>query len=327
MKFTQLAKSLKEAVAPVYLIEGEEAYFRDSAVNAVRNALRITQPLLNDVRYEGETLKGDRLASFRDELYTLPMFDEKRLVRVYGLYLSEREFSAVLEPYLKKPCLSTVLCIVNAGKKPNTADLRKKSLTFVDCGREDEETLTRWLFSLMRKKGLDPDADACALMVKYCALNASRMKTETEKLKALLGEGGRVTAKTVEAEVAKDAEYKIYELTQAASGRNFAKFSEVLQDLLRKGSDEYSVISSLTSHYRTLSEIANFKGTDAEIEQALSIKSYPLKKNRELIASLGKARVEELYLALYELGAGARSGKYTKTGALSEAIARIFFRA
>ena len=53
MKFTQLAQSLKEKLEPVYLIEGEEAYFRDHAVRAIREEAGITQPLLNDVRVEG----------------------------------------------------------------------------------------------------------------------------------------------------------------------------------------------------------------------------------------------------------------------------------
>ena len=144
MKFTQLAKSLKESVAPAYLIEGEEAYFRDAAVKAVSQAVGITQPLLNNVRYEGETLKGDKLLSFRDELYTLPFFDEKRIVRAYGFFPTERDWENVVAPYLEKPCLSTVLLIVNEGKKANTAELKKKKgLVYVDCGREDEETLSR----------------------------------------------------------------------------------------------------------------------------------------------------------------------------------------
>ena len=39
MKFVQLAKHLQtEPLAPVYLIEGEEAYFRDHAVESIRAA-------------------------------------------------------------------------------------------------------------------------------------------------------------------------------------------------------------------------------------------------------------------------------------------------
>lgn len=325
MKFVQLSKALKEKIEPVYLVDGEDAYFRDSAIAAIRGAVNLTQPLLNDVRYEGETLKGDKLAAFRDELYTLPFFDEKRLVRVYGFYPTEKEFASVLQPYLDKPCSSTVLVIVNTGKKVNTADLKKKKLTVVDCGKETEETLSRWLFSLMRRAQLSPDADACDFMVRYCASDAARLKSETEKLKSLLGEGGRVTREVVDREVAKDTEYRVYELTQAASQRNFNTFTEILNELMRKGMDEYAVLSSLTSHFKTLTEVSRFRGSDEAAQATLNLKAYPLKKNREICARLGAERVKECYLSLYALGAGARSGKYTKTGALSAAIAKIFF--
>ena len=68
MKFTQLAKSLQEEISPVYLIEGEEVYFRDHAVKSIRKACALAQPSLNDVRFEGDGLKGEKFISFRDAL-------------------------------------------------------------------------------------------------------------------------------------------------------------------------------------------------------------------------------------------------------------------
>lgn len=326
MKFVQLAKSLQEeGLQPIYLLDGEEAYFREHAVKDLRAACGLTQPLLNDVRLEGETLKGDRLLSFRDELYALPFFDPKRLVRVYDFYPTEREWE-VLSRYAEHPCVSTVLVIVNGGKKANAADLkRKKGVTHVDCSRADEETLARWLFALMRREGLQPDADAAGLMVRYCAANAARMRMETEKLKQLLGDGGKVTRAVVEEQIAKDVEYKIYELTQAASRGNFSAFSEILHDLMSKGYDESAALSSLTAHFKTLTEVSLMRGTDAEIGKALGLKPYAVQKNREAAQRLGLRRTEELYRELYTLSCGMRSGNYTKSGALSCAIAQIFF--
>jgi len=325
MKFVQLANSLKEGIAPVYLIEGEEAYFRDHAVSSIRAACAISQPMLNDVRMEGETVKGN-LSDFRDNLYALPFFDEKRIVRVYEFYPSEREWKNGLKAYVQKPCPSTVLVIVNGGKKANVADLKRKSgITFVDCGREDEEMLSRWLYTLMRRRGLNAAADAAGLMVRYCARDAARMRMETERLFLLLGEGGRVTRGVVEENVAKDAEYKIYELTQAASRKNASQFWEILTDLLQKGLDENAVLASLVSHFRTLTEVLNLRGSDAEAGKILGCKPYAVQKNRELAARLGKARVEELYSDLYRLSCDMKSGRTNKSNAMSAAIAEIFF--
>ena len=326
MKFVQLAKSLKEGLAPVYLVEGEETYFRDHAVSAIRAACAISNPMLNDARYEGETLKGEGIAALVRALGTLPFLDGRRLVRACEFYPSEKEWEAYLKPYCADPCPSTVFVIVNAGKKANTAQLsRKAGVTYVDCSREDEETLARWLFGVARKQGLQMDADAAQLMVRYCARDAARMKSETEKLACVLGENGRVTRGSVEEYVAKDVEYKIYELTQAASRRNFAQFSEILTDMLGKGSDEHAVLAALTSHFRTLCEISAAGGTDADIAKLLGVKPYAVQKNRETLSRLGRGRVQALYEGLYALSSGARSGLYTKTGALFTAIAEIFF--
>ena len=326
MKFVQLAQSLQEKLEAVYLVEGEEIFFRERAVKSIKEACALTQPLLNEARFEGESLKGDKLAAFRDGLFALPFFDERRLVRVYDFYPSEREWESVLKPYVENPCPSTVLVIVNGGKKQGAAELRKKKgITFVDCARADEETLSRWLFALMRREGLVPDADAAGLMVRFCAQDAARMKRETEKLKLLLGEGGRVTRKEVEEHVSKDVEYKLYELTQAASRGNATAFWEICDELLKKGYDEAAVLASLTSHFKTLTEIANARGTDAEIGGILGQKPYAVQKNRELIARLGKERTEKLYRDLYALSCGMKSGFYGKTNAFWAAVAKIFF--
>ena len=326
MKFVQLAKSLKEGIAPVYLIEGDEVYFRDNAVSAIRAACNIGNPMLNDARYEGETLKGEGLSALVRALGTLPFLDNMRIVRACEFYPTEKEWETYLKKYCANPCPSTVFLIVNSARKPNTAQLsRKAGVTFVDCSREDEETLARWLFGVSRKMGVQMDADAAQLLVRYCARDAARMRMETEKLAYVLGENATVTRAAVEEYVAKDIEYKIYELTQAASRRNFAQFSEILSDMLGKGSDEYAVLAALISHFRTLCEVGMSAGADAETAKLLGVKPYAVQKNRELVSRLGADRVRTMYEKLYALSSGAKSGIYGKTGALDAAVAQIFF--
>ena len=326
MKFVQLAKSLKEGLASVYLIEGEEAYFRDHAVAAVRAACGIANPMLNDVRYEGETLKGEALGAFVRALGTLPFLDERRLVRACEFYPSEKEWDVYLKAYCADPCPTTVLLIVNSGKKAGGAQLaRKAGVTYVDCSREDEETLSRWLFGVARRQGLRMDADAAQLMVRYCARDAARMHTEVRKLAYVLGENGSITRETVEEYIPKDVEYRSCERTQAASRRNFEQFSQILSDMLEKGSDEHAVLAALLSHLRTVCEIAVSDAPDAELAALLGVKPYAVQKNRETVSRLGRARVQALYRGLYVLSSGAKSGVYTKTGALFAAIAEIFF--
>ena len=324
MKFVQLAKSLQEGVAPVYLIEGEEAYFRDHAVESIRAACGLQNPMLNDARCEGDAVRGDPAALVR-ALATLPFLDQKRLVRVYEYYPSEREWESFFAPYCAHPSPSTVFLIVNAGKKAGAAELRKKQLVYVDCGREDEEMLARWLFGVARRQGLAMDADAASLMVQFCNRDAARMKKETEKLALILGDGARIGRDAVEAYVARDTEYRIYELTQAASAGNYGRFSTILSDMLGQGFDEYACLAALAGHFRTLCEVLSSPLPDAALAKTLGVKPYAVQKNRRTAERLGRARVQSLCGRLYDLSAGAKSGKYNKRGALFAAIAKIFY--
>lgn len=323
MKFVEFNKTIKEKCFPVCLLEGEEAYFRERAVEAVRDTY-ITQPALNDVRFEGDSLKGEKLLSFRDGLYALPFLSEMRLARAYEFYPTEKEYETVLRKYVENPSPSTVLLIVNS--KKGNFDLKKQAgITYIDCSRESEEVLCKWLYGMLRRAKLNPDTDAVQLMVRYCASDAARMKQEIEKLTFLLGEGGRVTRETVDEYINKDIDYKIYELTQAASRKSYAVFTEILNDLLLKGFDEVAVLSSLTSHFRTLYDVSFMNGSEEEIAKTLGIKPYAVKKNREAAKAFGKEKTEEFYLSLYNLSNGVKGGLYGKESALFTAIAKIFF--
>ena len=48
MKYIELSKTLKEGPARIYLVEGDDAYFRDGALKAIKEACALTQPLLNE---------------------------------------------------------------------------------------------------------------------------------------------------------------------------------------------------------------------------------------------------------------------------------------
>lgn len=323
MKYLEFNKKIGEGIFPVYLIEGEESYFRDKAVDSIRSAC-ISEPSLNDDRVEGENLKGEKLTAFRDSLYTLPFLSEKRMVRVYEFYPTERE-AAILLPYFEKPCPSTVLLIVNSKKKGGADLKRKKGVTYVDCARESEEIVGKWLYGTLRRANVSADMDAVQKMVRYCGSDCARMYREIEKLKLLLGEGGRLTSEAVEEYVNKDIDYKIYEMTAAAARKNYSVFTEIAQELMGKGYDELALLAFLTGYYKTLCDVGECRGSDAEIAEKLDMKPYAVQKNREQLTRTGLARARELYTKLYLLSSGAKSGEYQKDGALFVAIAELFF--
>lgn len=185
--------------------------------------------------------------------------------------------------------------------------------------------LAKWLMGTARRAGVSFEGDAVSLMIRYTNFDAARMNLEVKKLALLYGEGAKISRAAVEEHVAKDVEYRAYELSQAASSGNKNGFFTILHDLMEKGFDENDALSVLVSHFRSLAEIAGMGGSDEAIGKALGLHPYAVKKNREVLSRLGKDRARSLYLRLYTLSADMRSGLFTKSGALEGAIAEIFF--
>ena len=76
---------------------------------------------------------------------SFPFISQKRLVKVTDFYPTEKEYNAYLKSYFEDPQPTTVLLIVNsASPKGKGFDLKKApNVTFVDCGRADEETIKK----------------------------------------------------------------------------------------------------------------------------------------------------------------------------------------
>ena len=326
MKFVLFKNSIEAGAAPIYLFEGEEEYFKHRGEEMLRERF-LSEPALNSAAFDGPELKGDRLTSLVAAAQCFPFCSEKRIVKVTDLFPSEREFDTYLKPYFEHPCASTILLIVNnKGGKAKGADLKKApNVTYVDCSRADEETVLRWIFTRMRCEGVACDTECCERIMRYCLGSMSRIAAETEKLLAYAGKGGTITAADVDAVVYRDAEYKIYEMTDALGRGNFAGYMSVMNELMGKGMDEAGVLNSLCNFFRTMYAVAVLKRTDADAAKVLGMKEYAVKMSRRQANAWGKERSVRTYFFILGAVNEIKSGKRTPQGALAVVNAELFF--
>lgn len=330
MKFTALKKHLQsEGVQPVYLLEGEELYFRDKGAEMIKSAC-LSQPQLNYVSFDGTAMKGDKIARIAEAVCAFPFLSKKRVVLVSEFYPSEREYETYLKPLFARPVETSVLILVNSGMgKPKTGvcDWKKKpNVTFVDCGRAEEQDAVKWVYLTLRGAGIAADGKVCSDIVRYCNGDMARIAGETEKLKAYADGGGTLTSEVVDALVYRDSEYKLYELSQAAARKDYTRFVEIMDGMVGKGYDENAFLNALCAHFRTLFEVASFKGSDLQAAQALGMKEYAVRKSREQAARFPADTLGGYYADLYEALATARAGEITFSAALETAIGKIFFK-
>ena len=57
MKYTELKNSIAAGAEKIYLLEGDDAYFRINGEEQIKSAF-LEMPELNFTAFEGETLKG-----------------------------------------------------------------------------------------------------------------------------------------------------------------------------------------------------------------------------------------------------------------------------
>ena len=325
MKFVLFKNSLKEGAAPIYLFDGEEEYFKERGEEMLKERF-LGEPSLNYSAFHGETLKGAALTSLVAAAQSFPFMSEKRIVKVTDFYPTEKEYETYLKGYFENPSADTILLIVNSSRPKGKFDLKKMpNVTYVDCGKADEETVLRWIYTQFRRAGVRADTDCCERVMHYCLGDMSRIAGETEKLIAYAGKGGAVSPEDVDAVVYKDAEYKTYEMTGAFGAGNYAKFLSVQRELMEKGADEGAVLNALCAYLRNLLEILLLKKSDAETARALGMNEYAVKMSRRQANAVGAARVRVCWEYVYAAISGVRSGELTAPAALLKVNAQLFY--
>ena len=329
MKYVEFKKFTDEnGGLPIYLFEGEEVYFREKGEDMLK-ARFLQEPSLDYASFDGSDLKGDKLKLLVDAAACFPFVSTKRVVRVMEFYPTEKEYDGYLKSLFEHPIQDTILLIVNAGKgKAGTVSFAKKpNVTYVDCGRSDEETIKRWIAITCKRAGIYADGITCGKIASYCVNDMSRISKETEKLVAYCTAQGeeRLTDAIVEGLVYPDSDYKIYELANALARKNYSEYMKIVRDLTTRGFNEAALLSALVSYFKGLYETSLCKGGDKEVAATLGIKEYAAKKNREQAAKFTKEELLATYQAVFDAVSGIKGGMLTPAGAFKMVTARLFF--
>ena len=325
MKFTELKNDIAEGAKSIYLLEGEDAYFRMKGEEMLTRAF-VQMPELNYTSFDGETLKGGALTSLVSAVESFPFMAERRVIKVTGLYPSESEYEKYLKKTFENFPSTSVLIIVNAESRKGADLKRKHSVTYVDCGKADEETVTKWVYLTLKRAGVTASVETCALVARYCLCNMSRVALETEKIIDYKGnDKSELTKDEAEALVYKEADYRIYEMTNAVARRDFGKFLSVQSELCRKNGDETALLSGLFSYFKNLLTAVASDMSDAELAKLLKMKEYGAKKTREQARAIGYGKLKNYVTYLYSAVSDIKSGITAPWIALENVNNKIFF--
>ncbi len=319
MKFENLKSSLKEQIYPIYLLEGEEDFFRDKAVELILNA-SVTEPQLNFVAYDGTyfTKSSDTLVSL---LSSCPFMSEKRALLVREWYPTATDLKdKTLKNYFDKPFDTSVLIVSNSKK----CDALKKisSVTTVDCQRGDIDLISKIVRAKCTMEGLIISTSTCKLIAEFCLYDMTRIMGEVDKLIAYKVGQADISDDDVNAMVTKTNDYKIYEMVSFIANKSYADAYKIMQEL-NSTADKQMLFASLYYHFRRMFFVVMSNKSDDELSQILGVKPFAVTMSRRQAKSFSPKRLKKIMDKLALCEQGFKSGEITFDGAFCEGVFNV----
>ncbi len=316
---TQLQASLKNgAVAPLYLVVGEDDLLRDTALATLKTAVlgEGGDEFNCDVFYGDEASGADIVACASE----VAVFAPRRLVVVKAVdKLPARECERLL-PYLHAPNeMTTVLFIAPKmdGRLKFTQALARVAIS-VDCSVPSDSQLISWLKQDAERVGVHLSEDALLMLKEACGGSLYSARRELEKLASYVPSGRAAAADDVETLRGIEPGASVFDLAAAIGMRDRGRVLAILSRNLEAGEAPLRMLGSLAWQYRRLwkaKDLLKQGGRDAEAARMLRIDPY---KVRAYLGQFSDVHLGEALGWFLEVDAKLKGGSGAKPNRIFE---------
>ena len=211
-----------------YVLAGEDAFFRRNALELIKTAF-LTEPDLNLASFSGENLDFNALVS---SVNSYPFLSEKR-VTVLSEFYPDKNLLKKFKELFVSPSSSAILVINNSKEFEGFSSL--DNAVVVSCKKADIGTLVKWIKATFSSFDISIDGERATMLADFCLLDMQRIQNETNKIIDYLGRGGEVTESVIKEIVYKDADYKIFQMTDFVAQKKYQEAYAVIIDMLSRG--------------------------------------------------------------------------------------------
>lgn len=309
ISLSQLTAQLAQgAVAPLYVLVGEEDLLRDTALAQLKQSiLGVEGDDFNCDLFYGDEAEGTQIASCASEV---AVFASRRLVIVKAAdKLPARQAEALL-PYLKDPNESTTVIFVAAkldGRLKFTQALMQASLV-VDCSPLKDSQLLPWLKQEADRVGVRIDEDAFHMLKDACGGSLYSVRREVEKLASYVPADRAVTVDDVATLRGTEPGASVFDLAAAIGGKNRGRALSIIARNLEAGEAPLRMLGSLAWQYRRLwkvKELMRQGGREGEAARTLRVDPY---KVRAFLGQFSETHLQDALRAFLETDGKLKGG-------------------
>jgi len=259
IQFRQLAANLERALAPAYLICGDEPLQLGDAAMAVRDAAHARGFEERELLEQDAGFDWGRLAVSAD---ALSLFCSRKLIELrLNTARVGREGSEAIRAYCRRPAEDNLLLILAPGMERK--NLQAKWVQDIDrigivlqVRQIEGPRLVDWIEQRLREHGLHPGPGVAGLLAEHVEGNLLAAAQEVEKLRLLYGKGD-IDRDRLAGAISDSARYDLFDLTDAALNADRARVHRILNGLAAEGTAPALVLWALARELRMLAAVSH----------------------------------------------------------------------
>jgi DNA polymerase III subunit delta len=250
---TDLERSLREGLRPLYLLLGPEIYLRRVASQTITE-VALSRTLLREFNEASFSLVSDAVQSAVAAAEQLPMMSDMRVVRIRDFARLREADEDVLIRYLNNPSPSTVMIFI-----ADELDKRKKSskvlldvATVVEFSPLKDVEAKSWAKTRLKALKVTADDPVLSEIIRLVGTDIQTLANELEKLASAAADTGRITMPLVDELIGRSRELSNFELADHLLAGNRKRALETLHRLLEDGAEPVMLVGLIAGNYHRL---------------------------------------------------------------------------
>jgi DNA polymerase-3 subunit delta len=267
-----LTSESEPPVVPVLVLFGSE---RSLKVDVLHRIPGCHSSADSDEDISFSRVAGDevQLSDVTDELLTISMFGDRRIVMVEDADGFVKDNRAGLEKYVAVPAKASLL-ILDVKSWPKNTRLAKSLNTAglaVECNPLSGIALIKWLQNLARERfSKTLDRETAALMITLAGDRLGILQQEVAKLASLAGDADRISSEDVQQAVGDWRTQTTWVMLDAVRDGNVAEAIRSLDSLVSAGEPVQKIMGGVTFVFRKFAEATELARQTRDVRGALT---------------------------------------------------------
>lgn len=270
LRAEQLGAALSKALAPIYLVSGDEPLLIQETCDHIRAAARKQGFSERELYHVDANFDWGQVLTAAN---SMSLFAEKKIIELrLPSGKPGDKGGKILQEYAQSPAPDNILLIITE-KLDGAAQKSKWFKAIEDAGQHIQlwqistAQLPRWIGLRLQQAGLQADSSAIDLLASRIEGNLLAAAQEIEKLK-LLTTNNHISYELMASVVADSARYDVFGLADKALHGDARAAVKTLQGLKTEGTDAIAVLWAVTRDIRSLVHIAQMTAQGKNFEWA-----------------------------------------------------------